>query len=474
MKIPAHIPVAVGLLFSIACSQAPDESSTPAPPTAAQSAFLDTLSQRSFRYFWELAPPSTGLTPDRWPTPSFSSIAAIGFGLTAYTIGAEHGWVTRGDAAARTLATLRFLWNLPQGPAASGTGGYKGFFYHFLEPATGHRFEQVELSTIDTSLLLLGVLTCQMYFDGASADEGEIRALADSLYRRVEWDWAQPRAPLVAMGWKPGQGYLANDWEGYNEAMLLYVLALGSPTHPIADGAWDAWTSTYRWGSFYGEDHLGFAPLFGHQYSHAWIDFRGIQDGYMRTHGSDYFVNAQRATRAQHAYAVDNPGGWAGYGNLSWGLTACDGPADVTLAYGGTSRRFFTYAARGASFTEIRDDGTITPHAAGGSVAFAPDLTIPALMDMRRRFGDNLWGEYGFRDAYNETFTFNEPTLHGRVVPGVGWFDNDYLGIDVGPTLLMIENYRTGFLWNLMRRHPAIRRGLQRAGFQGGWLTTDA
>ena len=472
MRGTGIVLLAAGTLALAGCSppSAPEQGERPLTPR--ETAFLDTLSRRSFNFFWETPDPATGLTPDRWPTRTFSSIAAVGFGLTAYVIGAERGYVTRAEARDRTLATLRFFWELPQGPEATGTAGYKGFFYHFLRYGDGLRFENVELSTIDTSIMLMGILTCQQYFDGDDPAEREIRALADSLYHRVDWTWIRPRAPLVAMGWKPGEGFLSHDWRGYMESMLLYVLALGSPTHPVEPETWTAWTSTYQWGEYYGQAHVGFAPLFGHQFSHAWIDFRGIQDGYMRGRGIDYFENSRRATYAQQAYAIDNPSGWKGYGELSWGLTACDGPSDATFPWGGSDRRFFTYAARGASFTEVRDDGTITPHAAGGSIAFAPEITVPALVNMRERLGDHLFQQYGFLDSYNETFTFDVAVQHGTVVPDVGWFDGDYLGIDVGPTLLMIENHRSGLVWELLRQHPAIRRGLERAGFTGGWLET--
>jgi hypothetical protein len=325
------------------------------------------------------------------------------------------------------------------------------------------------LSTIDTALLLGGVLTCAQYFDGGDAVETEIRALADSIYRRVDWQWIQPRAPLVAMGWKPEDGFLGYDWRGYNEAMLIYVLALGSPTHPIDSTAWAAWTGTYQWGNFHGQTYLGFGPLFGHQYSHAWIDFRGIQDPYMAAHGIDYFENSRRATLAQRAYAVANPGAWRGYGPDQWGLTASDGPVNATVFIGGRSRQFHTYWARGASFTDTEDDGTLVPAAAGGSVPFAPEIAIPALFAMRHAYGDHLFTTYGFLDAFNPTFTSGAPQA-GRVDPQLGWFDVDYLGIDQGPILVMAENYRTGLVWSLLRANPHVVRGLCRAGFTGGWL----
>ncbi len=437
--------------------------------------FVDELHERTFRWFWDVADPATGLVPDRWPTPSFSSVAAIGFGLTAYAVGAEHGWITREQARDRVLLTLRFLADAPQGPAPSGTAGYKGFFYHFLDMASGTRYGQVELSTVDTALLLGGVLFCQQYFAGDDAVETEIRALADLLYERVDWSWAQPRPPAITMGWYPETGFHHFDWRGYDEAMIVYLLALGSPTHPVAPEAWPMWTSSYRWGSFYGQEHVGFAPLFGHQFSHCWVDFRGIQDAYMRDRGIDYFINSQRAALAQQAYAADNPHGFVGYDDKVWGLSACDGPADVTLPFGGHQVRFFTYAARGASHTEVRDDGTITPMAAASSLPFAPEAVLPSLWAMRERYGEHLYTEYGFLDAFNPTFTYTDvPVYHGRVIAGVGWFDTDYLGIDQGPIVAMIENHRSGLVWRLMRSSPPVLRGLQRAGFTGGWIDGSA
>ncbi|HZD04798.1 MAG TPA: glucoamylase family protein, partial [Longimicrobiales bacterium] len=212
-------------------------------------------------------------------------------------------------------------------------------------------------------------------------------------------------------------------------------------------------------------------PLFGHQYSHVWIDFRGIQDDFMREKGIDYFENSRRATLAQRAYAVDNPAGWRGYGPDVWGLTASDGPVDGTVPIDGTERRLHSYWARGAALDDVRDDGTLAPTAAGGSIPFAPDLAIPALMAMRERWGEHLYGPYGFRDAFNPSLS-NESfgTRRGEIVPEVGWFDDQYLGIDQGPIVLMIENWRSGLVWETMKRNDHIVRGLCRAGFRGGWL----
>jgi hypothetical protein len=213
-------------------------------------AFLDTLAQRTFAWFWETTNPRNGLTPDRTPNPPFASIAAVGFALTAYPVGVERGYVSRTDAAQRVLATLRFFWRAPQGADSAGVTGYRGFFYHFLDMESGLRYRNTELSTIDTALLLGGVLFSQQYFDSATADEMEIRALADSLYRRVDWTWIQPRAPLITMGWRPERGFINSEYKGYDEAMLLYLLALGSPTHPVDAAAWPAFTATYQWGEF--------------------------------------------------------------------------------------------------------------------------------------------------------------------------------------------------------------------------------
>ena len=469
--------VAFGVLAGCATVAPPAAPRAPAAASAApavdwaQDPFLDTLQQRTFAWFWDTTNPANGLVPDRWPTPSFSSVASVGFGITGYGVGVERGYVTRAEAAERTLTTLRFLWDAPQGPQQTGRAGYKGFYYHFLDMETGERFRGVELSSIDTALLMAGVLFAREFYDGPDAAEAQIRAYSDSLYQRVEWDWMRPNSARIGMGWHPETGFLPYDYQGYTEAMLLYVLALGSPTFPVAADAWPAFTATSTWSTFQGQPHAGFPPLFGHQYSHAWIDFRGIQDDWIRGYGIDYFENSRRATYSQQAYAVENPGGWAGYGDDIWGLTASDGPADVQRAFGGTMRQFHTYTARGAGTENVQDDGTIVPTAAGGSLAFAPEIALPALKAMRARYGPAVWGEYGFLDAFNPSFTFADVRLqHGRLVPGYGWADTDYLGIDQGPILLMAENLRSELVWRTIRRSPYVVAGLRRAGFTGGWL----
>src|SRR5438132_4419617 len=336
-SLRTHSPrLAVSLTASLLLAWLSNHPASPPPPDSARpAAFIDTREERTFHHFWDLTNPTNGLTPDRAPSPSFSSIAAVGFALTAYLVGVERGYITRAQAAARTLTTLRFFWAAPQDSGVSGATGYHGFFYHFLDMRTGQRFQNVELSTIDTSLLLAGMLFCQSYYDAADSTESLIRALVDSIYFRVDWNWAQARPPAVSMGWHPEGGFIPTNWIGYNEGMILYILALGSPTHAVDSAAWAAWVGGYQWGTFRGQDYVQFGPLFGHEYSHVWIDFRGLQDAYMRGRGIDYFENSRRATYAHRAYAAANPMEWSGYSNRIWGLTACDGPANTQLDLNG-------------------------------------------------------------------------------------------------------------------------------------------
>jgi hypothetical protein len=252
---------------------------------------------------------------------------------------------------------------------------------------------------------------------------------------------------------------------------------LGSPTNPVGISAWTEWTSTYdkSFGTYQGQEHLSFAPLFGHQYTHVWIDFRSLQDDFMRRRGIDYFENSRRATYAQRAYAIANPGRWKGYGENMWGLTACDGPGDMQIAdYSGETRQFKDYFARGAGILHTFDDGTIAPTAAISSLPFAPEIVIPAVQEMYSRYGSTIYSTYGFLDAFNPSFVAQAPLSNGRIAPGFGWVDIDYVGIDQGPILAMIANYRSELVWRMMRKNPHVRRGLERAGFSGGWLATQA
>jgi len=444
---------------------------------ARQQALVDDLQRRSFDWFWQSANPQNGLVPDSWPGHSFSSIAAVGFGLTAYGIGVERHYITREQAVERTLKTLRFFADAPQNASEDDASGYHGFFYHFLDMGSGKRFARwTELSSVDTALLLGGVLFAQSYYDRDTPQEAAIRQLADTIYRRVDWPWMQPRKPLIGMGWTPGGQFIPSDWKGYNEGMLVYILALGSPTHPVGPQAWTAWLSTNHlsWGTFQGQTFLNFAPLFGHQYSQSWIDFRGIRDAWSRQHDLDYFENSRRAVIAQRNYAIANPGGWTGYGPNVWGLTASNGPGGLVVKSADGERTFHGYTARGAGLDYISDDGTIAPTAAAGSIAFAPELVIPALATMQQRYGKYIYNQYGFVDAFNLSFHTPTTLRTGKLVPGVGWVDTLQLGIDQGPIVLMIENWRNGFVWSVMKKNPYIRQGLERAGFEGGWLGAEA
>ncbi len=424
--------------------------------------FLDSLQQRTLQYFLDVTDSTTGLSPDRWPASySPSSVAAVGFALTTFPISVEHGLISREQAVVRVLRSMKYLYGLEQSEKPDASG-YKGFYYHFITMKEGKREWNCELSTIDTGLLMAGILCCQSYFDGSDKAEESIRDLADSLYRRVDWQWATNGQKGITLGWEPEHGFHDMIWQGYNEAMILYILALGSPTYPVKESSWETWNEKYLWANYNGQDFISFAPLFGHQFSHCWIDFKGIQDSYMRTKGIDYFENSRRATYSQRAYAIANPGKWRAYSDSIWGWTACDGPKDTSFTVDGSTKKFQGYAARGCSIDWTNDDGTIAPTATGGSVAFAPEICISVLQSLHNKYGEQLYQQYGFLDAFNPTYI--TPTTPN------GWFDVDYLGIDQGPIAIMIENLRNGFVWNLMKKNPNVIRGLERAGFTGGWL----
>ena len=423
---------------------------------------LDELERRTFRWFWDLVDKNYQV-PDRHPQRNFSSVAATGFGLTVYCIGAERHYVTREQAAERTLKTLQFLWQSPQGGAVAGVTGFHGFYYHFLDHDKGLRFKDVELSSIDTGLLMAGVLSVMSYFDKNDPVEKEIHDLGDKLYRRVEWTWFLNEKKNLSMGYHPEKGFIKAEWIGYNEAMVLLIMAMGSPTHPIPADCWNRWCAPYQWAAFEGQEHLNFDPLFGHQYSQMYLDFKGISDDYMGKKGIDYFENSRRATYANRAYCLGNQTNFKNYGANEWGLTACDGANDTTIFINEKKHSFWTYRARGAASTQVVDDGTIAPTAAGGSVPFAPEICIPALENMWTKYYGTLVTEYGFKDAYNATYTFGKGNEKG-------WVDPDYLGIDQGPIVIQIENYRSQLVWNLMKKNPYIVAGLKKAGFKGGWL----
>ena len=420
---------------------------------------LDAFQRDAFGYFLHETNLANGLVADKTEPSASSSIAAIGFALAAYPVGVERSWMTRAEAAERTLTVLRFFYASPQGTARNGTG-YKGFYYHFLDMKTGRRAGMCEISTVDTAFLLAGILTAAVYFDQDCADEREIRTLADSLYRRADWQWALDGGSTITHGWKPESGFLKYRWEGYDEALLLYVLGLGSPTYPLPKESYSTWTSTYQWKDIYGHEFLYGGPLFMHQYSHLWIDFRGIQDVFMRGKGIDYFENSRRTTQIQQQYAIDNPRGFIGYGENFWGLTASDGPGRTVRQVSRVKRRFFGYVARGVPYGP--DDGTIAPWAVLTSLPFAPEIVLPTVRHFKAAFPE-ITGKYCFKCSFNLTF------LH-ESQDKPGWTSRYHYGINLGPVVLACENHRSGLLWRLTRRCPYVITGLRRAGFANGWL----
>ncbi|WP_411282438.1 glucoamylase family protein [Gemmatimonas sp.] len=420
---------------------------------------LHALQRDTFAYLLDQGNPVNGLVADTTADGAPASIAVVGFALAAYPVGVERGFCSRAWAAERTLTTLQFFWNSPQGVEPDATG-YNGFYYHFLHMQTGRRVWESELSTVDSTYLLAGMLTAAVYFDGDTDDEAQIRALADALYRRVDWRWAQNGGATVTHGWRPESGFLPYRWQGYDEALLLYVLGLGSPTCPLPTESYTAWTSTFAWSSLYGHELLHAGPLFIHQFSQLWIDCRGIQDAFMREKRIDYFENSRRATYVQQAYAVQNPFGFVGYGESAWGLTASDGPGPDLRNIDGVEREFFGYRARGVP--NGPDDGTLAPWGIIASLPFAPEIALPAIRHCQEVYPQTRTS-YGFIGSFN-------PTYPSTSDDGSGWICPVHLALNQGPNVSMIENYRTGFPWKLMRGSAYIVAGLRRAGFTNGWL----
>ncbi len=420
---------------------------------------LGRLQWTTVLYYLHETNPDNGLVRDKTDPAAPCSIAAVGLALATLPAIVTRGVVARGFAAKIARRRLRSLLELPQGPGPD-TAGYQGFFYHFLDIETGRRVWNCELSTLDSAFLLAGALTCATFFDEDTEEEGEVRRLGDTLYRRANWQWACDGGPTLTHGWTPETGFLPHRYEGYDEGLLLYLLALGSPTHPLPPESYAAYCATYQWKNIYGREVLYSGPLFTHQLSHLWVDFRGIRDAVMRERGSDYFLNSRHATFVQQEYAMRNPLGFEGYGVHCWGFTASDGPGWITRSINGVERQFYGYIARGAPFGP--DDGTVAPWVVVASLPFAPEIVIPTV----RRFAAlhlGMTAPYGFKPSFNQTFAVDDsPT---------GWWVTPYhFGIDQGPVVLMIENYRSGLIWDIMRQCPALTTGLRRAGFTGGWL----
>ena len=422
---------------------------------------LEELQRDTFGYFVHEASPGNGLVRDNTRYASPASIAAVGLGLACYAVAAERGFLTREEAAERVLVTLKFFDESPRGSGPEAVGD-RGFFYHFLDLRTGRRAHGCEISTMDSALLIAGALTAAAYFDRENEHEAAIRRLAESLYREADWEWALDGGLTLRHGWTPEGGFVPYRWQGYNEGLILYALALGSPSHPIPAESYAAWTATYEWKKVYGVEYLYGGPLFLHQLSHVWIDFRGIQDDFMRARGMDYFENSRRATLVQQRYAERNPRHLRGYSSRIWGITASDGPGPAVRKVGGRMRRFFDYCARGVP--RGPDDGTLSPWAVVASLPFAPDIVLPTIASFLDRYPD-MRTHYGFLCSFN-------PTFAGSGGGRKGWISRGYYGLDQGPVVLMIENFASGMIWDLIRRCRPIVDGLRRAGFTGGWLET--
>ena len=420
---------------------------------------LGRLQLTTLQYYLHESNPVNGLIRDKTDSGSPSSIAAIGLALATIPVLVERGVISREFAPELVLKRLRFFSDSPQSPQPDATG-YKGFYYHFLDIKTGRRVWDCEISTIDSAFLFAGMLTCASYFDADSEEEAEVRRLADELYCRADWKWATNGGAAISHGWRPETGFIPHYWTGYDEALLVYLLALGSPTFPLPPESYSAYCSTYSWKTIYGRELLYSGPLFTHQLSHLWIDFRGLRDDFMREHDSDYFENSRQATYVHQEYAIHNPLEFECYGELCWGITATDGPGWERRMVNGIERQFYDYYARGAPFGP--DDGTLAPWVVVASLPFAPEIVIPTIRAMAR-LDLGMTKRYGFKPSFNQTYKVpDSPT---------GWWVTPYhFGIDQGPVALMIENYRTGLIWDLTRNSPYVVAGLRRAGFKGGWL----
>jgi hypothetical protein len=420
---------------------------------------LNRLQLTTLQYYLHEINPANGLVRDKTDKTAPASIAAVGLSLASIPVLAERGVISREFAPEIALRTLRFFRDAPHGPGPDATG-YKGFYYHFLDMKSGRRVWNCELSTIDSAFLFAGMLTCAAYFDQESEEEHELRRLVDELFGKADWQWALNGGSAISHGWRPESGFIPHHWKGYDEALLLYILGLGSKTFPLPAESYAAYCSTYQWRKIYGREILHSGPLFTHQLSQLWIDLRGIRDKFMRDHNTDYFQNSRQATYLHQEYAIQNPHGFVGYGEHCWGFTACDGPGWMTRKINGMERQFYDYIARGAP--DGPDDGTVAPWVVLASLPFAPEIVIPTINHMAQ-LNIGVDSRYGYKPSFNQTYEVaDSPT---------GWWVTPYhFGVDQGPVILMIENYRTGLIWDIMRRSPYIVSGLKRAGFKGGWL----
>ncbi len=388
-------------------------------------AFLEELEKANFQYFWEQADPHSGLTKDRChvrtnDTGVVASIAATGFALTALCIGQQRGYVSPQDARNRVLSTLRFLWK--------SMVNHRGFYFHFANIHTGERIWDSEISSIDTAILMCGVLTCRQHFKQA-----EITRLATDIFDRIEWTWLSEDTALLPHGWSPEGGFLPYRWDYYSELMMMYLLGLGSSTHPLQEETWNSWKRVTF--DYEGLRYIGsYAPLFINQYSHAWFDLRGKRDKF-----ADYFENSKIATEVHRRFCIELNSRFPDYSEDLWGITASDSEHG--------------YVVWGGPPETGPIDGTVAPSAPAGSLVFLPGETLRVLRHMKNHYGDRCWCRYGFVNAFNP--------LHN-------WFDGDVIGIDTGITMIMAENLRTGFVWDTFMKNREAIKGLERAGFT--WL----
>ena len=438
-----------------------DEKTSGKNHQGTDTAMLNNLQKDTFDYFLHEIDSVTGLISDKTKGGSPASIGVMGMGISAYIVGVEKGFMPHSTAVNRLLKLLRFFYNDPQLEKNDATG-HKGFYYHFLDMHTGKRAWKSELSTIDTAFFIAGILTAAAYFSGQNKEETEIRQLADELYRRVDWQWALDGGDSITHGWMPESGFLPYRWDqNYSEAIILYILALGSPTYPIKPTGYQKWIDTFELKEIYDTKYLYSGPLFIHQFSHMWIDFRGIHDEFNIKAGFDYFENSKRATQVHQKYAIENPKKFTGYGKNNWGFTASDGPGFISRELFGIKRNFYGYMARGAPFGP--DDGTISPWAVVASLPFAPEIVLETIRHAIEMFDLDVKHKYGFDASFNPTFPKKKGQRNGWVSP---W----KFGLNQGPVVIMIENYQTGLIWKMMSKCSYIINGLRSAGFSGGWM----
>lgn len=473
MRVDRRTLLAGGLALAGSGATRALATTPPAPaPVKPLSPAVADLEKRTFAFLRDAADPATGLVRERSGDQAPWSIAATGQALALWPVGVARGWITRAVARDRTLAALRFLDQAPSGDDRTGHAGHRGFFYATLDRATGQRAPGAPLSSGATATLHMGMLVAASWFDANDPGEMEIGRLAYDLVERTEWPWFQRATPRVSQHWTPEQGFGTETWAGYGAGMSVYLLGLGAIRNPLSDDAWSAWTAGYPacWRGEGETRHLAAAPLTSHHESQLWIDFRGLRDAVMRGANSDYHENTRRAAMANRAYCLANPEHWRGYEKHVWGLGTCDGPGPMTIEHRGASRALRGHGARGPlGQPDGFDDGTIAPAAAAASIAFVPELAEPAIQAMRRL--PRLYGRHGFPDAFNPTLRDRAiRPIAGTIEPRLGWMAPGHRAAAQASILAGIANHRDEFIWRRLRAATAIRRGLERAGFVGGWL----